>query len=143
MLLALSPVFVLQSGTYLPYVFQLALGLGAVVLLLRGVRRGSTVDTVASGVIMGIAAPAAPDPLPAGTLRVPSVPGTGVLAVGLQERPVTTDGSVRRWEQRIAYRVTGGGTRVELLRPGQAWSSNATPGSGWRVDVTGDVVRVQ
>ena len=40
------------------------------------------------------------------------------------------DSPGRRWERRIAYRVTGGGT-VELLRPGQGWARDDVPGAGW------------
>src|ERR1700712_3461551 len=59
-LLAVSPVYLVQSGTYLPYVFQLALGLGAAVLLLSGVRRRSTPRVVLAGVVLGIAVWARP-----------------------------------------------------------------------------------
>src|SRR4051812_36992816 len=59
-LLVLSPVFVLQSGTDLPYVFALACGLGFGYLLLSGFRRGSTVRAVAAGAVIGVAAWARP-----------------------------------------------------------------------------------
>ena len=59
-LLVLSPMFLVQSGTYLPYVFQLALGLGSAVLLLRGTRRRATVAVVAAGAVIGVAAWARP-----------------------------------------------------------------------------------
>ncbi len=59
-LFALSPVVVVQSGTYLPYLFSLALGLGAAVLLLSGARLGSTPRLVAAGVVAGVAAFARP-----------------------------------------------------------------------------------
>ncbi|SHN55628.1 hypothetical protein SAMN05660350_00601 [Geodermatophilus obscurus] len=59
-LFALSPVVVVQSGTYLPYLFSLALGLGAAVLLLSGTRLGSTPRLVAAGVVAGVAAFARP-----------------------------------------------------------------------------------
>ncbi|WP_158550799.1 glycosyltransferase family 39 protein [Geodermatophilus sp. TF02-6] len=59
-LLALCPVFVVQSATFLPYVFQLTLGLGFAVLLLSGVRLGSTARLVAAGAVWGVAAFARP-----------------------------------------------------------------------------------
>ncbi|MGY1623878.1 hypothetical protein ACI789_16900 [Geodermatophilus sp. SYSU D00965] len=59
-LLLLSPVFLVQAGTYLPYVFQLALGLGFAVLLLGGVRRRSSGRLVAAGAVWGMAAFARP-----------------------------------------------------------------------------------
>ena len=59
-LFALSPVVVVQSGTYLPYLSSLALGLGAAVLLLSGARPGSTPRLVAAGVVAGVAAFARP-----------------------------------------------------------------------------------
>jgi hypothetical protein len=59
-LFALSPVVVVQSGTYLPYLFSLGLGLGAAVLLLSGTRLGSTPRLVAAGVVAGVAAFARP-----------------------------------------------------------------------------------
>lgn len=59
-LLALSPLFLAQSATYLPYVFQLLLELGFAALLLIGVRRGSTVRVAASGAVLGVAAFARP-----------------------------------------------------------------------------------
>jgi hypothetical protein len=59
-LFALSPVVVVQSGTYLPYLFSLALGLGAAVLLLSGTRLGSTPRLVAAGGVAGVAAFARP-----------------------------------------------------------------------------------
>jgi 4-amino-4-deoxy-L-arabinose transferase-like glycosyltransferase len=59
-LFALSPVVVVQSGTYLPYLFSLALALGAAVLLLSGTRLGSTPRLVAAGGVAGVAAFARP-----------------------------------------------------------------------------------
>ncbi|MDP9428849.1 MAG: hypothetical protein M3Q47_08235, partial [Actinomycetota bacterium] len=59
-LFALSPVVVVQSGTYLPYLFSLALGMGAAVLLLSGTRLGSTPRLVAAGAVAGLAAFARP-----------------------------------------------------------------------------------
>ncbi|HEX2072230.1 MAG TPA: glycosyltransferase family 39 protein [Geodermatophilus sp.] len=59
-LLALSPGFLLQSATYLPYVFQLLLGLGFAALLLVGVRRRSSARVVAAGAVWGVAAFARP-----------------------------------------------------------------------------------
>ncbi|MGY1679111.1 hypothetical protein [Geodermatophilus sp. SYSU D01176] len=59
-LFALSPVVVVQSGTYLPYLPSLALGLGAAVLLLSGTRLGSTPRLVTAGVVAGVAAFARP-----------------------------------------------------------------------------------
>ena len=54
-LLALSPLFVIQSGTYLPYVFQLLLGLVAAHLLLTGLRTTSTWRLVGAGAAFGLA----------------------------------------------------------------------------------------
>jgi hypothetical protein len=59
-LLALSPLFLFQSGTYLPYVFQLGLGLCFAALLLTGMRRRSSVRVVAAGGVFGVAAFARP-----------------------------------------------------------------------------------
>jgi hypothetical protein len=59
-LFALSPVVVVQSGTFLPYLPALALGLGAAVLLLSGARLGSTPRLVAGGAVAGVAAFARP-----------------------------------------------------------------------------------
>ena len=59
-LFALSPVVVVQSGTFLPYLPSLALGLGAAVLLLSGTRLGATPRLVAAGVVAGVAAFARP-----------------------------------------------------------------------------------
>jgi 4-amino-4-deoxy-L-arabinose transferase-like glycosyltransferase len=51
---ALSPVTLIQSGTSLPYLFQLVTGLTFAVALLAGLRRGSPVLLVASGVAFGV-----------------------------------------------------------------------------------------
>ncbi|SDN77053.1 hypothetical protein [Geodermatophilus sp. DSM 45219] len=59
-LFALSPVVLVQSGTYLPYLSALALGLGAAVLLLSGARLGSTPRLVLAGAVAGVAAFARP-----------------------------------------------------------------------------------
>ncbi|MCU1690387.1 MAG: hypothetical protein JWN20_2315 [Jatrophihabitantaceae bacterium] len=59
-LLLLSPAFLVQSGTYLPYLFELACGLGFALLLLTGARRRSTSRVVAAGVVIGLAAWARP-----------------------------------------------------------------------------------
>jgi hypothetical protein len=59
-LFALSPVVVVQSGTFLPYLPALATGLGAAVLLLSGARLGSTPRLVAAGGVAGVAAFARP-----------------------------------------------------------------------------------
>jgi len=59
-LLLLSPVFLVQGGTYLPYLFQLALGLGFATLLLSAVRRRSSARLVAAGAVLGVAAFARP-----------------------------------------------------------------------------------
>jgi hypothetical protein len=73
----------------------------------------------------GTAAPASPD-----VVTLPA--GAGVLAVGVDVRsPDRPDSPGRRWERRIAYRVVDGGTRVDLLRPGQGWSHDDSPGAGW------------
>jgi len=54
-LLALSPVFVIQSMTFLSYVTSLALSLGFMYLLLRGIRRSSAPNIVGSGALLGLA----------------------------------------------------------------------------------------
>ena len=54
-LFVLSPVVILQSGTFLPYLFQLVLELGFAVLLLSGARRGSTPRLVLAGAALGVA----------------------------------------------------------------------------------------
>ncbi|MGY1641741.1 glycosyltransferase family 39 protein [Geodermatophilus sp. SYSU D00703] len=59
-LLLLSPVFLVQAGTYLPYLFQLALGLGFATLLLSALRRRSSGRLVAAGAVWGAAAFARP-----------------------------------------------------------------------------------
>jgi hypothetical protein len=51
---ALSPVTLLQSGTFLPYLFQLVTGLGFAVGLLAGVRRSSRWPFVAAGAALGV-----------------------------------------------------------------------------------------
>jgi 4-amino-4-deoxy-L-arabinose transferase-like glycosyltransferase len=57
--LVLSPLFFLQSGTFLPYIFQLALALGIVLLFLgaltRGSGRGAIVRLLVAGFVWGIA----------------------------------------------------------------------------------------
>ena len=59
-LMALSPVVVLQSGTYLPYLFQLVAGLAFAVLVLAGLARGSPRWLVGGGAALGVAAFARP-----------------------------------------------------------------------------------
>ena len=54
-LLVLSPVVIVQSGTFLPYLFQLDLELTFAVLLLSGLRRGSARRLVLAGVPLGVA----------------------------------------------------------------------------------------
>ena len=54
-LFVLSPVMILQSGTFLPYLFQLVLELAFAVLLLSGLRRGSTTRLVLAGAALGVA----------------------------------------------------------------------------------------
>jgi hypothetical protein len=51
---ALSPFFIIQSGTYLPYVFQLLLELTFTTLLLSG-RRGSRARLITAGFVAAIA----------------------------------------------------------------------------------------
>lgn len=59
-LLVLSPVVAVQSGTYLPYLFELDLALGVALLLFTGVRRESTARVVAAGAVLGVAGWARP-----------------------------------------------------------------------------------
>jgi hypothetical protein len=65
-------------------------------------------------------------------VALPATSDEGVLAVGVDVRsPDRPDSPGRRWERRIAYRVVDGGTRVELLRPGQGWFHSDARGAGW------------
>jgi hypothetical protein len=59
-LLVLCPLFLIQSATYLPYVFSLALGAGACALLLAGSRIGSRPRVVLGGALAGVAVVARP-----------------------------------------------------------------------------------
>jgi len=59
-LLLLSPVAILQSGTVLPYLFQLTLELAFAVLLLSGMRTGSNRRLVLAGAALGVAVFARP-----------------------------------------------------------------------------------
>jgi hypothetical protein len=81
------------------------------------------------------AVPPSPD-----VVALPSA--SGVLAVGVDLRsPDSPDSPGRRWERRIAYRVVDGGTRVELLQPGQGWFHDDDPGAGWVQQATDNPVR--
>ncbi|SNS16992.1 Dolichyl-phosphate-mannose-protein mannosyltransferase [Geodermatophilus pulveris] len=62
----------------------------------------------------------------------------GVLAVGLTVRSPGDDGPGDSWERRVVHRSVDGGTRVELLRPGQAWAR--VDGGGWAPDAVGSPV---
>ncbi len=53
-LFALSPITLVQSGTFLPYLFQLVTGLAFAVGLLVGVRRGARWPVVAAGAALGV-----------------------------------------------------------------------------------------
>jgi hypothetical protein len=55
--------------------------------------------------------------------------------------PGSPDTPGRRWERRIAYRVVDGGTRVELLQPGQGWFHDDDPRAGWVQQATDNPVR--
>lgn len=59
-LMALCPLVVVQSATYLPYLFTLALACGASALVLAGVRRGSAARLAMAGALAGVAAFARP-----------------------------------------------------------------------------------
>jgi hypothetical protein len=79
-----------------------------------------------------VAAPKAAVPASPDVVALPATSGEGVLAVGVDVRsPDRPDSPGRRWERRIAYRVVDGGTRVELLRPGQGWFHSDARGAGW------------
>ena len=54
-LFVLSPVVILQSGTFLPYLYQLVLELGFAVMLLSGLRRDSSPRLVFAGALLGVA----------------------------------------------------------------------------------------
>src|SRR5207244_10275995 len=54
-LFVLSPVVIVQSGTFLPYLFQLVLELTFAVLLLSGLRRASARRLVLAGAPLGVA----------------------------------------------------------------------------------------
>jgi hypothetical protein len=65
-------------------------------------------------------------------VALPANSQQGMLAVGVEVRsPDRPDSPGRRWERRIAYRVVDGGTRIELLRPGQGWFHGDAPGAAW------------
>ena len=59
-LFACSPFVIAQSGTYLPYLFELALGLAFAWLTCTGVRRRCSWRLVAAGVALGVAGFARP-----------------------------------------------------------------------------------
>jgi 4-amino-4-deoxy-L-arabinose transferase-like glycosyltransferase len=83
-LLVASPLFLVQSSTYLPYLFSLLLACASTTLLMSGVRQHSRGRMVAAGALAGIALFARP--FDAVVLLVPAA-FVGVLAVR---------GSVRR-----------------------------------------------
>jgi hypothetical protein len=84
-----------------------------------------------------VAAPGAAGP---GPDAVP-LPGAGVLAAGLDVRTAeAADRPGRRWERRVAHRTVDDGARLELLRPGQAWTRDDAPGSGWVQSAAGHPV---
>jgi hypothetical protein len=96
------------------------------------------VDAASSDVSWTVAAPGATSPDPE-AVRLPATPAAGTLALGLDLRASDTAGSPgRRWEQRIPYRVVDGGTRVELLLPGQYWSHDDRPGAQWQEAAAGN-----
>ncbi|HEX7096503.1 MAG TPA: hypothetical protein VF183_11515 [Acidimicrobiales bacterium] len=70
-LLVCSPVFLVQSGTYLPYLFSLTLGAASSALLLNGVRTASAVRLGLGGAVAGVALFARP--FDAALLLVPVV----------------------------------------------------------------------
>jgi hypothetical protein len=89
-----------------------------------------------------VAAPGAAQPAAPGVVALPAGSEAGVLAVGVDVRsPDRPDSPGRRWERRIAYRVVDGGTRVELLRPGQGWFHGDAPGAGWEQQAEANPVR--
>ena len=55
-LMVLSPIFVFQSATFLPYLFSLLLGTSATFLLLSGVRQTSSRRIVLAGLLAALAA---------------------------------------------------------------------------------------
>src|SRR5215207_2126359 len=59
-LVVVSPLFVLQSATYLPYLFSLVLACTVTTLVLGGVRRRSNWRLVVAGALAGVAAFARP-----------------------------------------------------------------------------------
>jgi hypothetical protein len=80
-LFALSPVTLIQSGTFLPYLFQLVTGLAFAVGLLVGVRRGTRWPVVAGGAALGVGLFARPfDAL------LFALPFVAVLAYRLRDR---------------------------------------------------------
>jgi hypothetical protein len=88
-----------------------------------------------------LAAPGADAPTATDLVRLPTGPDSGVLSVGLDVRNPGAPGiHGRRWEQRMPYRVVAGGTRLELLRPGQAWKIDDTAGAIWQQNATGNPV---
>jgi hypothetical protein len=83
---------------------------------------------------------------PAGTPPeqvVPLPPGTasGVLSAGLAA--YAADGAGRAWAQRIAWRLTDGGSRVEVLLPGEGWAQADAPDGPWAPQAAGNPVALR
>src|SRR5690606_17230297 len=98
LLLVLSPLFLVQSGTYLPYLFSLALGAGAAALLLSGVRVGSRWRMVTGAALAGVAVFARPFdaallPAGAGPLVLLNLAYNGAVLGSPTKRPFGVTGS--------------------------------------------------
>lgn len=107
---------------------------GAVAYLRAGDRTTERPLDPSGEVTWTVTAPGAPTTDPEAVV----LPGDGVLAVGVAARSPGDDGPGDRWERRLAHRTVAGGTRVELLRPGQAWAREDD--GSWVPDATGSPV---
>jgi len=89
-----------------------------------------------------VAVPGADTPPPGDGVRLPAGSTSGVLSLGLRVEQAGAGAADlgRRWEQRIAYRLVDGGTRVELLLPGERWFREDGPGAPWVPDASAHAV---
>jgi hypothetical protein len=84
---------------------------------------------------------------PAGTppeqvVTLPAGTASGVLSAGLQAH-APGDGGGPAWAQRIAWRLTDGGSRVEVLLPGEGWARAAGPDAPWTPQGADDPVELR
>jgi hypothetical protein len=136
-----------QSGPTLPVQLQIDAATAGQVALAYVRVDGDTVtsrplDAGSTDLTWTVAAPGTTLPASPDVVALPEGSDAGVLAVGVDLRSADRpDSPGRRWERRIAYRVVDGGTRVELLRPGQGWFSSDAPGAGWVQQASSNPVR--